>query len=180
MLEQGRAAYEPAAAGAVYRFGLVLGLPVPSGLFAGIGEPVAAPAGAAVVTVHWPAAGLAAAVTGAVRHAEERGARVWRVLADDWVTAADIGVRVRRSRETVRRWASGRLGPPGFPPPLNPGCGVHYYSWAEVRGWLRGPAGIPVGDEPPVLAAANLALRLRRTIADVPDAGPIWELLWPD
>ncbi|GGK41020.1 hypothetical protein GCM10010124_37350 [Pilimelia terevasa] len=178
VLEQERATYESAAAGAVHRFHLVLDR-APAAAFPGAPRRPG-PAGTVEVGVRWAAADLAAAVAAAVRHAEAAGARVWRVVADDWVTVAEIGVRIGRSRETVRRWAAGSRPPAGFPPPLNPGCAVMFYSWAEVRRWLRYEADIAVADAPPVLAAANLALHLRRTAADIPDAAAIWSLLFPD
>jgi hypothetical protein len=78
----------------------------------------------------------------------------------DWLTMAAIADRVDRSRETVRLWSLVRLGPGGFPPPLNPGSETSFYSWAEVAPWLR-RAGYDVPSEEPVLAAMNLALQLR-------------------
>jgi hypothetical protein len=73
---------------------------------------------------------------------------------------AAIADPVGKCRETVRLWSIGRLGPGGFPPPLNPGSETSFYSWAEVAPWLR-HAGYDVQSEEPVLAAMNLALQLR-------------------
>lgn len=178
VLEQAAAPYESVDAGEVYRFRLVLGARPAADLFPAVEYAATAP-GCVVATVRWPAHSLAAAIGAAVRHAEAHGLRVWRVVGDDWVTLREIGRRVGRSRETVRRWAAGSHGPPGFPPPLNPGCAVAFHSWDEVRRWLRQGLDLDVPGEPPALAAANLALALRRAAAELPDPAPVWELLWP-
>ncbi|HEX5742001.1 MAG TPA: hypothetical protein VFY17_10695 [Pilimelia sp.] len=179
VLEQAAAPYQPVDAGQVFRFRLVLDTRPDTDLFPAAEYASPAP-GCVVATVRWPARSLAAAVGAAVRHAESRGVRVWRVHADDWVTLREIGRRVGRSRETVRRWAAGSHGPPGFPPPLNPGCAVAFHSWDEVRRWLRQALRLDVPGEPAALAAANAALALRRAVAEVPDPTPVWEMLWPD
>ncbi|HEU4424000.1 MAG TPA: hypothetical protein VFR67_15825 [Pilimelia sp.] len=104
---------------------------------------------------------LVESIVSAVRRVEAAGLRAVRVDAHDWVTLGDIAERIGRSRETVRLWATGRLGPGGFPPPLNPGRDTSFYSWAEVLPWLRHRLGFDMPDEEPVLSAANLALQLR-------------------
>lgn len=117
---------------------------------------------ASAVTVRREAESLAAAIPAAVRDLESVGLRPARVDADDWVTLAEIGARIGRSREIVRLWATGRYGPGGFPPPLNPGRDTSFYSWTEVAQWLRERMGYHVPDDDPVLVAMNLALQLRR------------------
>jgi len=104
---------------------------------------------------------LAESILSAVQRVEAAGLRAVRVDAHDWVTLGDIAERIGRSRETVRLWAAGRLGPGGFPPPLNPGRDTSFYSWAEVLPWLRHRLCFDMPDEEPVLTAANLALQLR-------------------
>ena len=89
-----------------------------------------------------------------------RPMRLHNADGGDWLTMAAIADRVGKSRECVRLWSIGRLGPGGFPPPLNPGAETSFYSWAEVAPWLR-LAGYDVQSEEPVLAAMNLALQLR-------------------
>ncbi len=135
--------------------------------------------GAAMVRVRfdWPAPTLAEAVAGGVRAVEWAGLRALRVDADDWVTVADIAQRIARSRETVRLWAAGRLGPGGVPPPVNPRCETTYYSWAEVVPWLRGRMGFDLPDEAPVLAAANLVVQLRALLPRVPGGRSLVDLL---
>lgn len=106
---------------------------------------------------------LAEAIAHCIREVESMGLRPVRVQGEDWVTLGDIAERVGRSREAVRLWATGRTGPGGFPPVLNPhpDPDTSFYSWAEVGPWLRERMGLDIPDEEPVLAAANLALQLR-------------------
>jgi hypothetical protein len=127
--------------------------------------------------VAWPAWSLTEAVVAAVHAVEATGLRVLRVDADDWVTVADVARRIGRSRETVRLWAAGRMGPGGFPPPLNPDRDTTFYSWAEVLVWLRHRAALDLPDEEPVLAAANLAVQLRVLLRRVPRAQVLLRLL---
>jgi len=104
---------------------------------------------------------LAEAVEAGVRAVERKGLTAIRLNAEDWVTLADVAARVGRSRETVRLWATGRLGPGGFPSPLTPGRGTVFYSWAEVLAWLCRHGRIDGLEEEPLLAAVSLALQLR-------------------
>lgn len=127
-------------------------LAVDHGLREGIGS----------VTVRRQAPSLAEAATSAVRDLETAGLRPTRIVTGDWVTLADVASRIGRSREIVRLWSVGRQGPGGFPPPLNPGCETSFYSWAEIRFWLRRRMGYELPDGEPVLVAVNLALQLRR------------------
>jgi hypothetical protein len=124
-----------------------------------VGEP--GPEGSHLLGFDRPAATLVEAVAGAIADVEAVGLRVLRVADRDWVTLADVGARIGRSRELVRLWALGRRGPGGFPPALNPGMDTTYYSWAEVSPWLRDRMGYDLPDDEPVLAATNLALQLR-------------------
>jgi hypothetical protein len=123
-----------------------------------------------------PAASLGEAVSVGVSAVEEVGLRALRVDAADWVTFQTIADRVARSRETVRLWSLGRLGPDGFPPPLNPGQETSFFSWAEVLVWLRGRRGLDLPEEEPVLAAANLVLQLRALMPRLRDPSVIWRL----
>lgn len=118
--------------------------------------------GVGSVAVSREAADLVDAVASAVRDLEVVGLRPVRVDAGDWVTLGDIAGRIGRSREIVRLWATGRQGPGGFPPPLNPGRNTSFYSWAEVSQWLRERMSYDVPGGEPVLVAMNLALQLRR------------------
>lgn len=133
------------------------------------------------VTVDVEAPTLVDAVADAIAHLEFTGLTVLRADHRDWVTLADVAARVGRSRETVRRWTTGRLGPGGFPPPLNPGRDTAFYSWAEVAPWLRDRMGFDLPDDEPVLAATNLALQLRALAPRIRHAGLIRAILggWP-
>jgi hypothetical protein len=119
---------------------------------------------------------LAEAVTNAVNATERVGLRVLRVDATDWVTRADIAHRIGRTRETVRLWVAGRVGPGGFPPPVNPDRDTLFYSWAEVSIWLREHQHLDLPDDPPVLAVANLLLQLRTLAARLDTPSPLWRL----
>lgn len=104
-------------------------------------------------------------IEAAVRYYESIGWRAMRLDADDWVTLAEIGLRIGRSREIVRLWAAGRYGPRNFPPPLNPGRDTSFFSWYEISQWLRSDQHAEAGDiQEPVLIALNLAIQLRRLL----------------
>lgn len=97
-----------------------------------------------------------------VRAVESVGLRAVRLVDDDWVTLGGIADRLGCTRERVRLWSVGRLGPGGFPPPLNPGQQTLFYSWYAVATWLRGyrPKEVATPDAAPV--TVNLALQLRQ------------------
>jgi hypothetical protein len=114
------------------------------------------------IVVRRTAPNLTEAIASAVHDVEAAGLRPLRVAAEDWVTLADIAARIGRSREIVRLWSTGRQGPGGFPPPLNPGRDTSFYSWAEVGPWLRRRMGYELPDDEPVLVAMNLTLQLRQ------------------
>jgi hypothetical protein len=80
---------------------------------------------------------------------------------DDLVTLATIADRIGKSREAIRLWSIGRLGPGGFPRPVDHNIRTAYYRWSQVAPWLRDRMGIDVPDPEPVVAAINLALQLR-------------------
>lgn len=104
---------------------------------------------------------LVDAVVSAVRDLDAIGVQAVAVRDDDLVTLATIADRVGRSHEAVWRWAVGSTGPGGFPAPADNRLGTAYYRWSPVAAWLRRRLAIPVADPEPVLAAVNLALRLR-------------------
>jgi hypothetical protein len=111
---------------------------------------------------------LAAAIVSAVRDVEALGLRPVRLVDHDWVTLADVAERIGRSREAVRLWSIGRVGPGGFPPPLNPGRETLFFSWAEVAPWLRERMGLPVPEPVLALTVTNLTLQLRALADRVP------------
>jgi hypothetical protein len=109
------------------------------------------------------AATLADAIATAVIEIEQVGLVAVRVLDTDLVTLADIGNRLKQSRESVRRYATGERGPGGFPPPANPAReGTVFYRWSEVAPWARGQLGVEVPDIDPTLVVANLILQARQ------------------
>src|ERR1700730_14323920 len=80
---------------------------------------------------------LADAIAFAVRGVESVGLRALRVLDEDLLTLADIADRIGQSRESIRRYATGKRGAGGFPPPVNPARGGStFYRWSEVAQWL--------------------------------------------
>ncbi|MEV4619758.1 hypothetical protein AB0J74_13750 [Asanoa sp. NPDC049573] len=113
------------------------------------------------LTFDRPAAALADAIAVAIHQVETTDLQVTRVADRDWLTLAEIGARIGRSREIVRLWALGKRGPGGFPAPLDPDRETSYYSWAQVSPWLRERLGYDLPDDEPILAATNLALQLR-------------------
>jgi hypothetical protein len=129
------------------------------------------------VTVARSAGSLAAAVVSAIDDLEAFNLLPVRVCADDWVTLADIGNRVGRSREAVRLWSIGQQGPRGFPPPVNPGRDTRFYSWTEVTVWLREAMGFDSPRPDAVLVTANLLLQARRLAPLVRDQLLLAQLL---
>lgn len=106
---------------------------------------------------------LADAIAAAVRDIESAGLRVLRVLDQDLVTLADVADRIGRSRESVRRYATGERGGGSFPPPVNPGRdGTVFYRWSEVAPWLRDRIGLDVAWPDPTLVVADLFLQARQ------------------
>ena len=101
------------------------------------------------------------AVLSAVDDLDAVGLRALRVIHDDWVTLGGIASRIGRSREAVRLWAIGQIGPGGFPPPLNPNQNTSFYSWVEVSTWLRQRLGMSIPSGAPGLVIADLIIRLR-------------------
>ncbi len=104
---------------------------------------------------------LVEAIASGIGDLEAVGLRPVRVPDEDWVTMGEIADRIGRSRECLRLWSLGRMGPGGFPPPLHTGTSTAFYSWAEVLPWLRERMGFDLPDEEPVRTVLNLALRLR-------------------
>jgi hypothetical protein len=116
------------------------------------------------------AASFAAAVVTAVLDLERSGLACLAVVPDDnlvtvGVIAPRVGVSPRRLGGLLR----------DGPPPVYRCAGEQVFRWSDVVAWLRtasGPAP-PVGEAgaaapEPVLAALNLALRLRRLIGGDP------------
>lgn len=112
-----------------------------------------------------------AAVLSAIANVEAAvpGARVVRVLPDEYVTLAEIAERTGRSRESVRLLSIGERGPGGFPPPAARGAERNkLWRWAEVASWFTSALGEPVHlPPPPAQRAANALLDLRAISAEL-------------
>jgi hypothetical protein len=121
---------------------------------------------------------LADAVASAIRDVESVGFTVVRVLDEDLWTLGDIADRIGRSREAVRRYATGVRGPGGFPQPVNPGReGTTFYRWSEVGPWLRDKLGLDIPDTDPALVVANLLLQARQHRHRVANMSALTQLL---
>lgn len=106
---------------------------------------------------------LADAIASAVIEVERAGLAAVRVLDTDLVTLDDIGTRIKQSRESVGRYATGERGPGGVPPPVNPAReGTVFYRWSEVAPWVRVQLRGEVPDVDPTLVVANLILQVRQ------------------
>lgn len=134
--------------------------------------------GVPIVHFSRAAASLADAIVAAVRDIESVGLRAMRVRDDDLLTLADIADRAGRSRESVRRYATGERGGGGFPPPVNPEHdGTLFYRWSEVGPWLRDRLAIDIAGVDRVLVVANLLLQARQHRHHVPQLATLAELL---
>jgi hypothetical protein len=121
---------------------------------------------------------MAEAIVSAVLSIEGVGPRPMRVVDQDLLTLADIADRVGRSRESVRRYATGDRGGGGFPPPVNPSReGTAFYRWSEVAPWLRDRIGLELDDVEEVLVVANLILQARQHRPRVADVETLSKLL---
>ena len=108
------------------------------------------------------------AVLSAIEAAERvQGVEVSRVGPDDLVSAAEIGERTGRSRESVRLLAIGKRGPGGFPTPVaNLKHRTRFWRWADVAAWfvehgLLKPDSVV--QQARCIAVVNGALELRRS-----------------
>jgi len=131
------------------------------------------------VTVRRRSSTLGAVVVSAIDDLEAVDLHPVRVCADDWVTLADIGDRIGRSREMVRQWSTGQQGPGGFPPPVNPGRDTKFYSWTEVALWLRAHLDLYLPRPDGVLVVANLLLQAKNLAPLVRDKQTLTGLLTP-
>jgi hypothetical protein len=125
------------------------------------------------VAVQRHTSSLAAAVVSAIHDLESFDLRPLRICDGDWLTLADVGARIGRTREALRLWSIGKQGPGGFPPPLNPGCDTRFYSWAEVSHWLRFGKGYDLPLPEPILVVANLLLQARQLATRVSHTEPL-------
>lgn len=126
------------------------------------------------------AATFSAAVASTVRDVEAAGlgARVVRIESGDLVNASEIGRRIGRSREAVRKYALGERGPGGFPPPVSDGI----WRWSEVAAWAAASGvadgGIDLGHASET-AAVNDVFDLRRHVDSQSALVRLWRSLQP-
>lgn len=98
------------------------------------------------------------------------GARVVRVLPDEYVTLVEIGERTGRTRESVRLLSIGERGPGGFPPPAARGDERNkLWRWSDVTSWFGSALAAPVDHFANGAAhrAINATLDLASTIGDL-------------
>ncbi|WP_033340076.1 hypothetical protein [Catenuloplanes japonicus] len=112
---------------------------------------------------------LAEALVTAARDLERVGLRPIRVEPRDPVTIPEAAARLGRSAEWFRDWLAGTRGEPGAPKPLpmrvtGP---EKLFSWDDLTEWVRERLDPGLPDDPPVLNAAGLVLRLRRCASGV-------------
>ena len=93
------------------------------------------------------------------------GTLVIRIEPDEFLSASDIAVRLKRTRESVRLLISGDRGPGGFPAPVSHlKTRGRIWRWAEVARWIdeRLSVRVPGVETATFIAALNDALDLRR------------------
>jgi hypothetical protein len=96
------------------------------------------------------------------------GASVMGIEPDEYVSQAEIAVRLGRSRQSVSQWIAGVRGPGGFPPPAFQSGKVALWRWSTVSSWLRAVGLLAPGEadrSSVVIAAANALLHARRMVA---------------
>lgn len=109
---------------------------------------------------------LAAAVKSAIVAIEATvsGAQVVRVEPDEFVSLAVIAERASMTREGIRSYAVGRVGPGGFPSPVSwIDQKNRVWRWSDVVEWFAHDLGKPVASpqEAETVAAFNGILEAR-------------------
>jgi|BarGraNGADG00212_1021973.scaffolds.fasta_scaffold10162_2 hypothetical protein len=102
------------------------------------------------------------------------GARVVRVLPDEYVTLAEIGERTGRTRESVRLLSIGERGPGGFPPAsARSDERNRLWRWSDVALWFASQIGEPVEESVDWAAqsALNALLELRSVAGELDPRG---------
>ena len=93
------------------------------------------------------------------------GLKVTRVEPEELVSASQIAVRTKRTRESIRLLIEGRRGPGNFPAPavwLN--SSRKLWRWTDIADWFTTSLESPVSDVQTAafVASVNAALALRR------------------
>jgi hypothetical protein len=113
------------------------------------------------------------AVLSAIQGVERavRGLKVTRVEPEELVSAAQIAVRTKRSRESIRLLVEGKRGPGGFPAPaVWLSSSRKLWRWTDVADWFTTCLQDPVSDVEVAafVASVNAALAVRRNSAFLP------------
>jgi hypothetical protein len=124
------------------------------------------------------------AVLSAIQQVESLGLgiKVERLEPDELVGLSDIGRRVGLTRETIRLYANGSLGPGGFPHPVaTPSKNARVWKWLDVVNWFTAH-GIADVDQKMALhattvATINAALELRKHIGTKKALNDLWKEL---
>ncbi|MFI5844445.1 hypothetical protein ACIA8K_32590 [Catenuloplanes sp. NPDC051500] len=117
-----------------------------------------------VVWFDRPAPRLAEAIVTATHDLERAGLRPVRVEPRDPVTIPEAAARLGRQVEWLRARLAGANGEQGAPVPLPMRAAGRekLFSWDDITEWARERFDPGLPDDPLVLTAAGLVLRLRR------------------
>ena len=99
------------------------------------------------------------------------GLKVTRVEPEELVSAAQIAVRTKRTRESIRLLIEGKRGPGSFPTPaLWLSSSRKLWRWTDVADWFATCLQAPVSDVQVAafVASVNAALAVRRNSAFLP------------
>lgn len=112
------------------------------------------------------AASLEDAVLSAIEEVEAAGFEVLRVEPDELVSAADIGERTGRSRQSISSLISGSRGPGGWPRPVAGNVRSPLWRWTDVAAWFEEfDESVTVDkDAAAFVAAVNEVLAARRAL----------------
>jgi hypothetical protein len=119
------------------------------------------------------AASFGEAVLSAIRDVERAvpGLKVTRVEPEELVSASQIAVRTKRTRESIRLLIEGKRGPGNFPPPaVWLSSSRKLWRWTDVADWFTISLQNPVSDVQTAafVASVNAALAVRRHSALLP------------
>jgi hypothetical protein len=85
---------------------------------------------------------------------------------EDLVSMLDIAHRVKRTREAVRLWATGKRGPGDFPEPAwRSRSGERFWSWPEVAQWVSVNLNLAVDVSPAEIRWADEIVKARNAVS---------------
>jgi hypothetical protein len=119
------------------------------------------------------AASFGEAVLSAIRDVERAvpGLKVTRVEPEELVSASQIALRTKRTRESIRLLIEGKRGPGNFPAPaVWLSSSRKLWRWTDVADWFTTNLQNPVSDVQTAafVASVNAALAFRRHSALLP------------